>query len=269
MRYSSGKTRIANSISGAMLNDMGGVEVTQYSSGKSRISKAISEVIRNDKSKSCLTLVSLFCGGLSVETKLAPYFDKVICNDKQEYLIELYKALQNGWQPPDSLSEEEYKYIKEHKDENKALTAFVGFGCSFGGKWFGGYGRHGTKDKHASERSMCEESKRALLRDIGILYNCEFLCLDYRDVPLPDSCVVYADPPYKGKMAAFGLKEKFDIDEFWDYMRVISKEHKVYISELEAPDDFKAIWEKPVLRQIANCNAENFVANEKLFVCAG
>ena len=28
-------------------------------------------------------------------------------------------------------------------DENPALTGFVGFGCSFGGKWWGGY----AKDK--------------------------------------------------------------------------------------------------------------------------
>ncbi|MDE6253636.1 MAG: hypothetical protein K2M78_13555 [Lachnospiraceae bacterium] len=44
-----------------------------------------------------------------------------------EYLIEMYKALQNGYDLPDYISEEEYKYIQEHKNENKALTGFVGF----------------------------------------------------------------------------------------------------------------------------------------------
>lgn len=193
----------------------------------------------------------------------------MICNDKQEYLIELYRAIQNGWLPPESLSLEEYYRVKENKDENKALTGFVGFGCSFGGKWFGGYGRHGTKDKHAAERSMCDESRRALLRDLEILKDAEFLCKDYRDVELPDGCVVYADPPYSGKMAAFGLNEKFDTDEFWDWCRDKSKTHHIYVSELVAPDDFEAIWIKPVLRQLANCNAENFQAVEKLFVYKG
>lgn len=194
------------------------------------------------------------------------YFNKIICNDKQEYLIALYNALLNGWIPPDSINEEEYKYIRTHKDENKPLTAFVGFGCSFGGKWFGGYGRHGTKDKHDAERSMCEESKRALLRDIEILRPfVEFTCCDYRDVKLPEGCVVYADPPYKDKMAAFGLKEDFDIDGFWQWVRD-HKDYHIYVSELVAPDDFVAIWEKPVLRQMANCNGENFVAVEKLFI---
>lgn len=193
----------------------------------------------------------------------------MICNDKQEYLIALYQAIQSGWVPPDSLSEEEYVYIRAHKDENKALTGFAGFGCSFGGKWFGGYGRHGSKGKHAVERSMCQESKRALLRDLEILRHVIFTSSDYRDIILPEKCVIYADPPYQNKMAAFGLKEDFDSDEFWEWCRTKSKDHHIYISELTAPDDFVAIWEKPVLRQLANCNAENFKAVEKLFVYVG
>jgi hypothetical protein len=55
---------------------------------------------------------------------LAPLFKRVILNDKQEYLIELYKALQNGWTPPESLSEEQYRYVKEHKNEK--LYDFAG-----------------------------------------------------------------------------------------------------------------------------------------------
>lgn len=203
---------------------------------------------------------------MSVETRLARYFSKIICNDKQEYLIELYKALQQGWVPPDEVTEDDYKYVKEHKDENKALTAFIGFGCSFGGKWFGGYGRHGTKDKHALERSMCLESKRALLRDIEILKDAEFTCFDYRDVVLPDNCAIYADPPYKGKLAGYGLKEEFDSDEFWEWCRINSENHDIFISELEAPPDFIPIWERQVLRQIDNCNNNNFKSVEKLFV---
>lgn len=255
----------------------------QYASGKTKIKRRIADEIfkwenthietdcnsGNRERESKQTLVSLFCGSCAVETKLAPYFDNVVCNDKQEYLIEMYRAMQNGWLPPDTLSENEYKYIKEHKDENKALTAFAGFGCSFGGKWFGGYGRHGTKDKHAKKRSMCKESKRALVRDMEILKDATFTCLDYKEVELPEGCVVYADPPYINKMAAFGLKQNFDTDEFWDYMRKISKSHRVYISELIAPDDFECIWERTVLRQMSNCSADNFKATEKLFTYKG
>lgn len=252
MQYASGKTRLKKEIAN---------EIFKW---ETLISKTISPDYSRERESN--VLVSLFCGGCAVETKLAPYFQEIICNDKQEYLIEMYRALQNGWLPPDTLSEDEWKYIRENKDENKALTAFAGFGCSFGGKWFDGYGRHGTKDERSKERSLCLGSKRALIRDIEILKNATFTCLDYKDVELPENCVVYADPPYKGKRAAYGIKEKFNTDEFWDYMRVISHNHRVYISELVAPDDFECIWEKSVLRQMSNCNASNLIAVEKLFV---
>ena len=62
--------------------------------------------------------------------------------DFNEYLIEMYRALQNGYDLLYYISEEEYKYIREHKNENKALTGFVGFGCSFAGKQFGEYARN-------------------------------------------------------------------------------------------------------------------------------
>lgn len=240
--------------------------VMRYVSGKTKIAKNISLAVHTHTQDNSLTLVSLFCGGLSVEVKLSQYFNKIICNDKQEYLIELYKAVQNGWIPPDVITEEDYKYIKEHKDENKALTGFVGFGCSFGGKWFGGYGRHGTKGQHAKERSMCQESKRGLLRDIEILKDAQFICSDYKDIVLPEKCVIYADPPYKNKLAAYGLKEKFDTEEFWEWCRTNSKEHDIFISELEAPSDFISIWERKILRQIDNCNGNMFKSTEKLFV---
>ena len=58
----------------------------------------------------------------------------------------------------DNLSKEEYYYIKEHKDENKVLTGFVGFGCSFGGKWFGGYARNRVG------RNYCLEAKKHTMK---------------------------------------------------------------------------------------------------------
>ena len=254
MRYASGKTWISKGISAAILKCE-----NEYSKTDSQ---------HNNPSGGGSTLVSLFCGGLSVETKLAPYFDRVICNDRQEYLIALYKAVQDGWMPPNSITEEEYKRVKANKDADKALTGFIGFGCSFGGKWFGGYGRHGVK---VNEHSMCEESQRAVLRDINILNNAVFTNMDYRDVQLPAGCVVYADPPYKNKMAAYGVREKFDSDAFWEWCREHSPNHRIYISELEAPDDFTAIWERSTPRQInnnqmGNNQAKTCRATEKLFV---
>lgn len=208
------------------------------------------------------TFVSLFCGSCAVETKLIPNYKKSICNDNHKYLISLYKALQNGYIPPDYITEEEYKRVRENINKEKPeYVGFVGFGSSFGGKWFEGYGR--SKKPNGEIRWHSEESKRALLRDIKILQNAEFTCLDYHDVPIPKQSVVYADPPYNNTTGYGG--KKFDSESFWEYMREISKDNQVFISELTAPDDFECIWEKPFTRTLDRNKENQFKVTEKLF----
>jgi DNA adenine methylase len=198
----------------------------------------------------------LFCGSCSIESKVKG-FDKVICNDKHEYLIELFKGVQNGYELPELITEEQYKYIREHKDENKILTGFVGFGCSFGGKWFGGYARNKTNTNYALQ------SKKSLLKDMDNLMTAQFTCQDYRDVIIPNNSIVYADPPYNNT-TGYG-KDKFNSDEFWEYMRVISKNNKVFISEQTAPNDFECVWEKEFTRTLDVNKDNQFKVTEKLF----
>ena len=143
----------------------------QYLGGKCKIAKPISELILQKK-ENIKTLVSLFCGGCAIETKLAPHFENVICNDLHPYLIAMYQALQNGYDLPENISEEQYRYIREHKDEDKALTGFVGFGCSFGAKWFGGYARNKKGDNYA------KQGRNAIMRDIENLKTAKFTCTD-------------------------------------------------------------------------------------------
>lgn len=231
----------------------------RYQGGKSRISRQVAAVItaaRERERESTLTFVSLFCGSCSVESKVQG-FDNMILNDKHFYLIELYKGLQNGYILPDDITEEQYHYVKEHQTEDSVLTGFVGFGCSFGGKWFGGYGR-------SKNRSHAAESKRALTRDMAILQNATFTCKDYRDVELPQDCVIYADPPYNNT-TGYG-REKFNSDEFWEYARDTSKNHLMLISEQSAPDDFIPIWEKPFTRTLDVNKQNQFKVTEKLFI---
>ena len=100
----------------------------------------------------------------------------------------MWKGLQDGWRPPNIVTKDEYYYIKEHKDENPALTGFVGFGCSFGGKWFGGFATNKRGD------SYCSQARNTLIKDFEGVKNAIFTCLDYRDVIIPDDVVVYCDP---------------------------------------------------------------------------
>ena len=230
----------------------------QYMGGKSRISKQIAEILNSaiDKNK---PFVSLFCGSCAIESKVQAYVK--ILNDKHPYLIAMWQALQNGWTPPDVVTKEEYYRVKANMDENPALAGFVGFGCSFGGKWWGGY----AKDKRGDD--YCGQAKRGLLKDLVGIQSATFTCLDYRDVEIPDGAVVYCDPPYVNTTGY--TVGQFDTNEFWNYMRQLSKRCDVYISEESAPNDFECIWSKEKVRTLEKSDNVGRVKVEKLFKYKG
>ena len=230
----------------------------QYMGGKSRISKQIAEILNSDIDKDT-QFVSLFCGSCAIESKVQA--DVKILNDKHPYLIAMWQALQNGWMPPDVVTKEEYYRVKVNMDENPALTGFVGFGCSFGGKWWGGY----AKDRRGDD--YCGQAKRGLLKDLSGVVNATFTCLDYHDVEIPNGAVVYCDPPYVNTTGY--TVGQFDTNEFWNYMRQLSKRCDVYISEESAPDDFECIWSKEKVRTLEKSDNVGRVKVEKLFKYKG
>ena len=230
----------------------------RYMGGKSRISKQIAEILNSDIDKDT-PFVSLFCGSCAIESKVQA--DTKILNDKHPYLIAMWQALQNGWTPPDVVTKEEYYRVKTNMDENPALTGFVGFGCSFGGKWWGGY----AKDKRGDD--YCGQAKRGLLKDFPGVQSATFTCLDYHDVEIPDGAVVYCDPPYANTTGY--TVGQFDTDKFWNYMRQLSKRCDVYISEESAPDDFECIWSKEKVRTLEKNDNVGRVKVEKLFKYKG
>lgn len=259
MQYLGGKSKISKEIATLIDNILTnlGEGYMRYLGGKSRISTQLSNVVNTTfGERGERVFVSLFCGSCAIESKVNA--DVKILNDKHPYLIAMWKALQNGWIPPEEISKEQYKYIKEHKDEDMALSGFVGFGCSFGGKWFGGLASNKRGDNY------CRRANKSVLKDMGGLQNATFLCLDYKDVEIPQGAIVYADPPYDNT-TGYSLGD-FDSNEFWDYARKLSETNIVLISEEKAPDDFVSIWHKEQKRMIDNVNKNIFTRTENLFV---
>ena len=231
----------------------------RYQGGKSRIAVPISGIINQFAVNRGGTrpFISLFCGSCSIESKVRG-FSRVICADKHAYLIAMFQGVQNGYTLPDNVSETEYHYICSHKEENPVLAGFVGFGCSFGGKWFNGYARSNDRTNYAMQ------SKRSLLKDMQTLMTAEFICSDYRHTPIPINAVVYADPPYNGTTGY--CNEKFDSEEFWRYMRLMAQTgHTVLISEQSAPWDFVPIWAKPFTRTLDRNKNNQFQVVERLY----
>lgn len=197
-------------------------------------------------------------------------YPKRIAYDKDLPIITLMKAVRDGWTPPTDLSEDEYKKLRDSgyagiygNEELIRMVAFAGYGCSFGGKWFGGFARGGESGgkprNHAAESSRNLVKMRPKLQGIKIKFDNYLICSTGEDN------VVYCDPPYS---TGTKYKDDFDHDVFWEWVRFQSQINYVYVSEYNAPDDFKAIWTKEHKSGIHH-GAEHKPTIEKLFILKG
>lgn len=228
----------------------------RYQGGKSRIAKPLAQIITTTAGGLTALLASFAavvpwkarCRAFPTRYSMTAINTSSLCSRASKTAITCRKA-----SPP-----EEYRYIRDHKDEDPALAGFVGFGCSFGGKWFGGYARN------ASGTNYALQSKRSLLKDMATLQDAHFVCEDYRRVCIPPGAVIYADPPYNNTTGYSG--ERFDSSEFWRAMRLLADTgHTVFVSEQEAPPGIECIWEKPFTRTLDRNKGNQFTVTEKLF----
>lgn len=224
---------------------------------KRRIAKDIIPIILKDRKENQL-YVEPFCGGCNVIDKVE---NPRWANDNNTYLIDLFKQLQYGWEPPKQLSEEEYIDIKNNKDDYPShLVAYVGIVLSYGSKWFGGY-RRGVNGKGV-ERDYRMEGYNNVMNQVPKLDGIHFTSMDYREMDIPDDSIIYCDIPYEGTTK---YKCDFDHKAFWDWARDMSEHNKVFISEYNAPDDFKCIWEKTICSGLDKNTGGKF-GTEKLWV---
>lgn len=221
---------------------------------KRRIAKDIIPIILKDRKENQL-YVEPFCGGCNVIDKVE---NPRWANDIDIYLIELFKELQNGWEPPKYISKEEYYTIKNNiNDYPKYLVGYVGFQLSYGSLWFSSY----RKD-NIGNRDYSYEAYRNVINQVPNLKNIYFTSMDYREMDIPDDSIIYCDIPYEGTTK---YKCDFDHKAFWDWARDMSEHNKVFISEYNAPDDFKCIWEKTICSGLDKNTGGKF-GTEKLWV---
>lgn len=198
--------------------------------------------------------------------------DKIKCenrigNDIHKELIAMFQEIQNGWQIPLHISEDEYNKVKDNKSEfPDYYVGLVGFNATFGSKYFGGYAR-GFKADKVTPRDIPNEALRNLSEQIPKIMDVEFISGDYRDNQYSNlkNAVIYCDPPYQGTTKY--ATDSFDYEAFWNWVREISKDNYVFISEYNAPDDFECIWSKNVTTSLKVHEHED--RTEKLFTYKG
>ena len=180
----------------------------KYPGSKARFTKQLLAVVASARGDRTAYLEP-FVGGGNSFAAVAPLFARSGCGDGQEDIALLWQAVAGGWLPPENVSEDEYAALRHA--EPSALRGFVGVGCSFAGKWFGGYARGNANN--GGPRNYAAESRRALLRQqpafaaAAVIRHCGF-----QDWNVSADMVVYCDPPYAGT-----LKYRTDVDHalFW------------------------------------------------------
>lgn len=232
----------------------------KYMGSKNRHAKELLPIILKDR-KPGQWYVEPFVGGANMIDKVG---GNRMGSDIHPHLIVLLDAVSNGWIPPSFVSEAQYKEAQANRTL-KPETGFIGFGASYSGKWFGGYAR--GNDNNGNPRNYADESARNIIKQGQKLKGCIFHCKPYYDVEPPQNSIIYCDPPYQGTTEY--KTGAFDYERFWQWCRDKSKEgHQVFVSEYNAPEDFKCVWQKKVNNTLAKDTGSK-QGIEKLFIYRG
>lgn len=234
----------------------------KYMGSKSRISRHILPIILQDAPPNS-PFIEPFVGGCNNLCNVPATF-KRYGNDINSNLITMFIALQNGWEPPQNVSNEEYNAIKMNPSAfPKELVGFVSVACSFGAKVWGGYAR--GRNKNGQMRNYAMESYTNLMKNKEKIKDVIFSSVNYYDLEIPKDSIIYCDPPYAGSTKYKNASESFDHNFFWDWVRKMHQEnHKIFVSEYSAPDDFVCLFERKQTTSIARDTGYK-AATERLF----
>lgn len=237
----------------------------KYVGSKARVSKDISKIINNIIEKeNIFTYIEPFVGGANIIEKIE--CDNKIGYDNNEYLISMWNAFKNGYEPPENITKEEYTYVKNHKDEfPKEYVAIVGFCSTYNAGWFRRYGAFAIT-KEGKIRNYYQEAIRNIKKQIPNILDVHFQVKDFFDLYC-DNCLIYCDPPYKTSHYIMYEEKDFDYNKYWEKIRFLSKNNIVLCSEYEAPKDFECIWSKELTTTLDKASRSKAV--EKLFKYKG
>lgn len=232
----------------------------RYAGGKNKFATKLANVIGSGD-----LLIEPFIGGGAMTAALAPSFDVVHAYDIHPDLVLMWRALLDGWIPPDNVTKEEFLSLRYA--HSSALRGFVGFACSFGGVWFSGY----SIDLRSGRQNYALEAKKLLMKKIKRMRNVIVDMEDYRNLVVPPGAVVYADPPYyKAVNYRNPLQpEGFNNTEFWQVATKWSEKATVFVSEFDAPDDWLLVWEEERNRSMRNTDVYRSESMVERLYCKG
>lgn len=212
------------------------------------------------------TYIECFVGGANI-------IDKIQCKnrigyDRSDTLIALLcqmrdnfdKVLKDGNR---ELWDKGKEYVKNDIMPNDMTLADIGAMEFFASFSSGGFPRGYAKN--SATRNYFNEAYRNAQKQSPLLKDIQFYCQNYDSLNSDTkNAVIYLDPPYQGtKPYGYASQPSMNYQHFWNWVREISKNNYVFVSEQQAPEDFKIIWEQDVKRTTNKHN--DFKAVERLY----
>ena len=270
MKYLGGKARIGKHIAAFLQNYLTHDEAGAADAGAAEAGEAGAEA--GAEAAALNGYLEPFCGSLSVLKHMTAFGLPVIACDYHADLIAMWQAVQEGsFEYPSQITEADYDAAKTLASPS-ALKAFIGFGLSFSGRYFGKYAPNYLGK--SPDRDFRQEMVNSLKKTAPLITDVNFLTEDYRQLR-PVGYLIYCDPPYAASAASAATSiyrqstektyDTFDNEEFWEIMRRWSKDNLVFISETHAPADFEEVWRETVERTAARKEGNCKVVIEKIF----
>lgn len=236
----------------------------KYMGSKNRIAKDIIPIMIKDRKKD-QWFVDMFCGGCHIIQNID---GRRIANDKNKYLIAMWKGLQENRERPKTISKELYSKARTEYNNgtniefDDFLIGWIGWMGSYNGRFFdGGYSGHCVGK---TKRDYISEQIRNTEKQLNKIQGIDFRSCDYTELEIPNKSIVYCDIPYKDTKQ-YATSKGFDHVLFWDWCRDMTKiGNQVFISEYQAPDDFICVWQKEVTNSMNQ--TKTYKPIEKLFI---
>lgn len=210
----------------------------RYFGGKAKVAKELSDYL-NSQLKPEQVFYDMFCGSCNIVSRIDSG-RKRYANDLHPELIALHEHVQAGGELPTTITEDEYYEAKLDVSAPAWLKAFVGFGSSFGAKWWRGYAR-----AISTNRNFADEAARGLKAKHTKLSDVEFTNYHYMQKYVEPLSFVYCDIPYKDT-TKYSTGD-FDHEEFYEWAENRVKEGcDVYVSEYShnVPEGWLVVWQK-------------------------
>lgn len=240
----------------------------RYMGGKFTLAKHLLPFILETKPK---RIIEPFLGGgnFMVRALKEGYAGEYIAGDYDKDNNFMWKCVIDGWLPKyeEAPTRDEYKEMKNAGFSENPLRGFARSVVAFGANPWQGYSLDLINTENLS-RDFWKEGCNVIRRDADIMVGKDIKIVggdyaDYSSYITPES-VVYCDPPYVNTRG-YSKGETFDHVRFWNTVRAWSVICPVYVSELVAPDDFVAVFEKSKVHT-PNGKLQRATVNEKLFL---